>query len=156
MRKLVSIALAATLVGAAACASFGRGAFEEPVVTFKDVRVKGVGLQGGSLDVVLNVYNPNNFRIDATKLTYALMVDTLLFGSGELDSDFVVQKNDSTEVLLPLDFRWAGMNQAAREIMNTGSVPYRVRGAITVGSGAGTFTIPYDRTGRFSTLSGSR
>jgi LEA14-like dessication related protein len=156
MRKLVSIALAASMVAVAACASLGRQAFEEPIVTFKDVQVKGVGLSGGSVDVVLNVYNPNNFQLDATKLTYALLVDTLLFGSGELDSRFTVQRKDSTEVRLPLDFRWAGMNEAAREMINTGSVPYRVRGAITVGSGVGTFTIPYDRTGRFSSLSGAR
>jgi hypothetical protein len=36
--------------------------------------------------------------------------------------------------------------------MNTGTVNYRVVGDITVGSSMGTFTLPYDRTGRFSSL----
>jgi LEA14-like dessication related protein len=156
MRKLALIGMTVTAIAGVGCASLGRQSFAEPVVTFKDVRINGLGLTGGSLDVVLNVYNPNNFRLDATKLTYALLVDTLLFGSGEMDSRFTVQEKDSSEVRIPLDFRWAGMNQAARELLNTGSVPYRVRGAITVGSGVGTFTIPYDRTGRFSSLGGAR
>jgi hypothetical protein len=39
--------------------------------------------------------------------------------------------------------------------MNTGTVNYRVVGDLTVGSSVGTFTLPYDRTGRFSTLSNS-
>jgi hypothetical protein len=39
--------------------------------------------------------------------------------------------------------------------MSTGTVNYRVVGDLTVGSSVGTFTLPYDRTGRFSSLSGA-
>ena len=58
------------LVAVSACASLGRGIFQEPIVNFKDLRVRGLGLSGGSLDVYLNIYNPNQFRLDATRLTY--------------------------------------------------------------------------------------
>jgi hypothetical protein len=34
-------------------------------------------------------------------------------------------------------------------------VNYRVLGDVTVGTPIGSFTIPYDRTGRFSTLGGT-
>lgn len=155
MRKLVVVALLAMVGVVSACSAFGRGAFQEPVVTFKDVKVNGLGLTGGNLDVVLNVYNPNGYRLDATRLNYNLYVDSLLFGTGQLNDQFTVQKNDSTEVRLPLDFKWAGMNQAIRELINTGSVNYRVQGDMRVGSGAATYTIPFDRTGRFASLSGA-
>jgi hypothetical protein len=39
--------------------------------------------------------------------------------------------------------------------MNTGAVNYRVLGDLTVGSSVGSVKIPYDRTGRFSTLGGN-
>lgn len=156
MRKLAAVVAAVALAsGAAGCSALGRQAFVQPVVSFKDVRVNGLGVAGGSLDVVLGIYNPNGYRLDATRITYRLLVDSTEFGTGAVDQTFTVQSNDSTTIRLPLDFKWAGMGSAVQEIMNSGSVPYRVLGDITVGTAVGSFTIPYDRTGRFSTLSGT-
>jgi len=156
MRRL-SLMAAVVVAGAiTACATLGRAAFREPVVTLKDVRVNGLGFDGGSVDVVLNVYNPNHFNLDATRITYRLFVDTIPLGNGATDSRFTVSEGDTTQVPLPLSFTWAGAGQAARSLLNTGTVNYRVVGDITVGSSVGTFTLPYDRTGRFSSLGGTR
>jgi LEA14-like dessication related protein len=149
------VAALATVVGTG-CATLGAlGGFREPVVTFKDVRINGLGVSGGSLDVVLNVYNPNGFKLDATRLTYKLMVDSVPFGAGALDHSFIVQKKDSTEVRLPVDFSYAGIGTAASQLMRTGSVNYRVLGDVTVATPVGNFTRPYDRTGRFNSLRGA-
>jgi LEA14-like dessication related protein len=153
------IAAAATSVTAlgAACATLGRSIFEEPVVTFKNVRVNGLGLDGGSLDVVLNVYNPNGFKLDATRLTYRLLVgDSVSLGQGALDSRFTVQNKDSTEVRLPITFSYRGLGAAGQQLIRSGTVNYRVVGDFTVATPLGNFTRPYDRTGRFSALSGTR
>jgi LEA14-like dessication related protein len=155
MRKLVIATAAAALVGSAACASMGLGGFAEPVVTVSDVRVNGLGLTGGSVDIKLNVYNPNNFRLDGTQLTYQLWVDTIPFGNGTTNEQFVVNAGDSTIVTLPLDFTWSGVGTVGRSVMNTGTVPYRVAGNIRVSSAVGGLTVPYDRSGRFSPLGGS-
>jgi LEA14-like dessication related protein len=150
-------AVALVAVSAAACASLGRSVFSEPVVTFKNIRVNGIGLDGGSLDVVLNVYNPNGFRLDATRLTYRLLVgDSVPLGQGALDSRFVVQKNDSTEVRLPVTFTYRGLGAAGQQLIRSGTVNYRVQGDVTVSTPIGNFTRPYDRTGRFAALSGTR
>lgn len=142
--------------GAAACASVGRSVFEQPVVTFKDLRVNGLGLQGGSLDVVLNVYNPNRFALNATRLTYQLMVDSVPLGTGALDDRFVVQRGDSSTVRLPVTFTYAGLGTAGRQLLQSGTVNYRVLGDVTVATPLGSFTRPYDRTGHFTTLGGAR
>ena len=34
--------------------------------------MRALGLEGGALDLVLDVYNPNEYRMDATRLTYTL------------------------------------------------------------------------------------
>ena len=154
MRRLWLVAAVVVAGSAAACATLGRAAFQQPVVSLKDVRVNGLGFNGGSVDVLLNVYNPNRFDLDATRVTYKLYVDTIPLGTGATDSNFTMTNGDTTQVALPLSFTWSGASQAARSLMSTGTVNYRVAGAITVGSSMGTFTVPYDRTGRFSALGG--
>jgi LEA14-like dessication related protein len=156
MRKLALVGLVtATAFGAYGCASIGRNAFAEPVVTLKDVKLQGIGMTGGSFDVVLSVYNPNGYRLDATQLNYNLFVDTLRFANGTLSQQFTVQEKDSTIVRVPVNFSYAGVGEAGRQLLNTGSVNYRVAGDVTVATPVGSFKVPYDRTGRFSTLGGS-
>jgi LEA14-like dessication related protein len=156
MRKLALVGLAAAVaLGAYGCSSIGRNAFAQPVVTLKDVKLQGVGLTGGSFDVVLSVYNPNGYRLDATQLNYNLFVDTVRFANGTLNQQFTVQENDSTTVTVPVNFTYAGVGEAGRQLLNTGSVNYRVAGDVRVATPVGSFTVPYDRTGRFSTLGGS-
>ncbi|MGH7665077.1 MAG: LEA type 2 family protein [Gemmatimonadaceae bacterium] len=159
MRKIsitFAAAMAATVAVGASCSTLGRAAFEQPVVQLSDVRFNGAGLTGGSLDVILSVYNPNEFRLDATRLTYNVLVDTASLATGTLDGRFTVQADDSTTVVVPVSFTYAGLGAAGRELMNTGSVNYRVLGDVVVATPLGNFTVPYDRTGRFSTLGGIR
>ncbi len=157
-RYLPGALAAASLAGAllAGCATLGRRVFEQPVVTFKDVSLRGVGLQGGSLDVLLNVYNPNRFRLDATRLTYRVMVDSTPLGNGALDQRFVVQSGDSATVRLPVQFTFAGLGAAGRQLLRSGAVNYRVLGDVTVSTPIGSFTRPFDRTGQFTNFGGTR
>ena len=159
MRKLaVAVAASAVLAAGVGCSALGRAAFEQPVVHLKDVRVRGVGLTGGSLDVLLSVYNPNHYRLDATRLTYkvALAGDSVTLATGALDSRFTVQDRDSTTVTIPVSFTYAGIGAAGRSILGTGAVDYHVMGDVTVASSVGNFTVPYSQTGRFTTTGVAR
>ena len=153
--RLAAAALAVFAI--AGCASLGAlGGFREPVVTFKDLRVRGLGLTGGSLDAYLNVYNPNGFRLDATRLSYKVLVGENELGTGILDSRFNVQEKDSTTIRIPVDFTYSGIGAAARQMMQGGSVPYTVNGDVTVATPVGNFTVPYSGTGRFSVFGGAQ
>jgi len=146
-------AFAATaLVAAAGCAALGRATFSEPVVRLKDVQITGLGLQGGSVDVRLSVYNPNKFKLDAVKMTYKVDIDSIPLGEGELGDRFIVQSGDSSEVRLPVRFTYAGLGAAGSSLMRAGSINYRVRGDFTVSTPLGQFTRPYNQTGRYSTM----
>lgn len=155
-RRAAAATAAASAVLLAGCATLGRQVFEQPVVTFKDVNVRGIGLQGGTLDVLLNVYNPNRFRLDATRLTYRLLVDSTSLGTGALDQRFVVQGGDSATVRLPVQFTFSGLGAAGRQLLRSGAVNYRVLGDVTVSTPVGNFTRPFDRTGQFTNLGGTR
>ena len=156
MRGKKFVAGAVAVIALSACATLGRGVFQEPIVNFKNVSVRGLGLTGGTMDVYLSVYNPNGFRLDATRLTYDLIVgENTRVGTGALDSRFTVQDNDSTEVRIPIDFTYSGIGSAARQMMQSGSVPYTVRGDVTVATPLGNFTRPYSGSGRFSAFGGA-
>ena len=142
--------------GGAACATLGRATFKEPVVTLREFTVSGLGLTGGSVDVVLSVFNPNGYKLDALNMTYQVDVDTVRLGSGALDGRFVIAENDSSVVRLPVRFTYAGLGAAGRSLVTAGTVNYRVRGDFTVSTPLGNFTRPYDRTGRYSSVSGNR
>jgi LEA14-like dessication related protein len=154
-RRAAVVVAAALALGASGCATLGRAVFQEPVVNFKAVRINGLGLTGGSLDLVLSVYNPNNFRLQATKLTYNLMMDSVRVADGALDSTFMVQSGDSSEVVIPVNFTYSGLGRVGQELLRSGTMNYRVLGDVTVATPLGNFTRPYDQTGRFTPLRGS-
>jgi len=150
MKRFAVVAL--TLV-VAACSALGRQAFQNPVVNLRDVRVLGLGTSGGQLEVQLGVYNPNNFRLDATRLTYRVAVgDDVGLATGAVDTRTTVQAGDSTIVKIPVAFTYSGLGAAASQLLQTGSVHYKVAGDVTVGSVVGNFTVPYSTTGQFNTM----
>ena len=155
MRRMSSLAAASAVVVVAGCASLGRASFQEPVVTFRDARITGLGVTGGSVEVVLDVYNPNRFRLDGTRLTYKVLVDSTTFGQGEYLTKFEVNERGTNTVRLPFNFSYAGIGAARRQITQTGSVEYRVVGDLTVSTPVGNFTRPYDQKGRFNTQQGT-
>ena len=156
MRRLFVGAASAAMVLAAACGALGKQAFQQPIVHLQDVRVNGVGLTGGNLDVKLSVYNPNGYRMDATRMTYNVIVgDSVRFATGTVDSRFTVNSNDSSVVTVPVSFSYSGIGAAGRQLMNTGGVNYHVNGDVTVGTVVGNFTVPYSATGRFNALTGA-
>lgn len=108
------------------------------------------------VDIVLQVYNPNGYKLDALKMTYQVDVDSIKLGEGELDGRFVVPERDSSLVRLPVRFTYAGLGVAGRSLLNAGTVNYRVRGDFTVATPIGNFTRPYDRRGSYSSMAGGR
>jgi LEA14-like dessication related protein len=99
------------------------------------------------------VYNPNSYRLDATRLTYQVFVgDSVSLANGDMETRTTVQAGDSTIVTVPVAFSYSGLGAAAGQLLRTGSVNYRVAGDVTVGSVVGNFTVPYSARGRFDTL----
>ncbi len=151
--RIAAAVAASAMIGVAGCSALGRAAFKDPVVHLRSVAVRGLGLTGGSLDVRLSVYNPNHYRLDATRLNYKVNLagDQVTVASGTVDNKFTVQDNDSSEVTIPVNFSYSGVGAAGQTLLNNGVVDYHVLGDITVGAAVGSFTVPYSTTGRFTT-----
>src|SRR4051812_4894517 len=118
MRKLLlaaTFAVAAT--GLSGCKTFGASAFAPPKVSFQEMRLNGLGLTGGSIDVVLNVDNPNGYRLDATRMTYKLFIDTIPFGEGTVDQHLTVEEKSQTQVRIPVNFTYGGIGSAGKALI---------------------------------------
>ena len=156
MRRFMLGAATAAIAITAGCSALGKQAFKEPVVQLKDVAIQSVGLTGGNLAVKLNVFNPNGYRLDATRMSYNVTVgESVALATGVVDNRFTVQSGDSTTVTIPVSFSYNGIGAAGRQLLNTGGVNYHVNGDVTVGTVVGNFTVPYSSTGKFTAFGGT-
>ena len=152
IRRFTGMVVLGALLAAPACATLGRSGFANPVVELKDVRLRGIGAQGGSLDLVLDVYNPNDYRLDASRVSYTLFVDSTQIATGVVTKLVTLENRKKVEVTLPVSFTTRELLGVAAVLTRTGSVDYRVAGDVTVATPFGSFTRPYDGRGRFDTL----
>lgn len=152
MRSAAGLALALVTVGAAGCRTMARQAMADPQVQVKDVVVKGMGTQGGTLDVILDVYNPNEFRMDATKITYELWVDSSRVADGAINQLVTLTEKDRSEITVPVNFTYNEMRAVLNTFMLKGVVDYTVKGQFTVVTPFGNITRPYSGVGRLDSM----
>jgi hypothetical protein len=126
--------------------------FYRPVVGLRSVRFVGAGITGGTMDLVLNVYNPNEYRLLSPRISYRVMVDETELGRGIYDADATILPADSVSLRVPVEVDYSSIGRGARAMLGNGSVTYRVLGHIYVDTPYGRLAAPYDRVGRFSPM----
>ncbi|HEX7336028.1 MAG TPA: LEA type 2 family protein [Gemmatimonadales bacterium] len=119
-----------------ACSGLGIN-FREPDIQLDHVVVRGVGLTGGNLDLVVKVDNPNNFTLQGTRLEVGIEVEGQHLGDITYDDDFAVAENGQATITLPLRFGWSGVGSAVRAALGYGDLPYRMKGQATLRLPAG-------------------
>ncbi len=150
-RWMVGLALVA-VAGIAGCKTLARQAFANPIVEVKDVRVKGIGVEGGSLDLVLDVYNPNDYRLDARRLSYQVWVDSNQVANGDIEKLLTLSNKGHSEVVVPVNFTIASVQKALVKFAMLGSLDYRVTGSFTMATPFGDITRPYSGAGRLDSF----
>jgi len=153
LHKTVALSCTVIALAASACAPLSRSAFRAPTVELRDIRVRGIGLDGGSLDVVLDVFNPNDYRMDATRLTYALSTDSGNVATGAVTKRVTLEKGAHNDVTLPVSFTMKELLGAAQVMLRKGTVEYIVKGEVTMDSPFGSMTRPYEARARIDNAS---
>lgn len=141
-RYLLVLAVLAT-----ACSGMGNN-FRQPEIQLDHAIVRGIGLSGGNLDLVVKVDNPNNFRLEGTKLEVGIEIEGEHLGDITYDDDFSVSENGTTTLTLPLRFGWAGVGSAVRAALGYGDLPYKMKGQAEIQTPWGRTEVPFTREGR--------
>lgn len=139
--------LLALALASAACSAI-KDLFKEPDIQLDHVVVRGIGLTGGNLDLVVKVSNPNNITLQGTKLQVGVDVEGSHLGDVTYDSDFAVPESGTTTVTLPLRFGWSGVGSAVRAALGYGDLPYTMKGQATLQTPWGRKVVSFTHEGR--------
>jgi LEA14-like dessication related protein len=151
-RSLAGVAVVASIT---ACGAIARAAFTQPTVEFRGVGVRNVRLDGGDFEIRLHVANPNGYALDATRLRYRLLVDSIEIGAGALDSGFAIPSRDSAIVRLPVRIGFSAVRAVGLRLVQGGEIPYRVIGDVSLKTALGSFTKAFDEAGRYDAFRSS-
>jgi LEA14-like dessication related protein len=126
--RVLGALLAVTL---ASCATLRNALdFAQPQVELKQIDVTGLGLQGGTMDLVFDVYNPNQYRLRSTRLEVGLQLAGTDFGEALIDKPLDLSPQNHSQVVMPVRFSWAGVGAAAKTLLQSQELPYGLTGAV--------------------------
>lgn len=106
--------------------------FEQPQIALQEINITGLGLSGGTLDLVFDVYNPNDYRLRSTRLEVGLELAGTDFGDALIDKPLDLSPENHSRVLMPVRFTWSGVGAAARSLLESRELPYGITGAVLV------------------------
>ena len=143
-----SLRLTVAVVLLAGCATLRSAlSFQEPQMQLKEINVTGMGLTGGTLDLVFDVYNPNDYRLRSTRLEVALDLEGTHFGDALIDRPLDLSPTNHSQVVMPVRFEWAGLGAAARGLLTRQALRYGVTGAVLLDTPLGDKRVQLRGTG---------
>jgi LEA14-like dessication related protein len=129
MRKPASGLLVILSLGACATLKSALN-FQRPDLELQEINVTGLGLQGGTMDLVFDVYNPNDYRLRSTRLEVDLELAGTDFGDALIDKPLDLSPVNHSRVVMPVRFTWSGVGAAARSLLESQELPYGLTGAV--------------------------
>lgn len=111
--------------------------FEEPTIRLQEVRITGLGLTGGTLDLALDVFNPNDFRLRTLRMELGIDLEQVHFGDALLETPVELPAQQHSLVTLPVRFEWAGLGAGARGLLSRQAIRYGLTGVATLGTPIG-------------------
>ena len=132
------VLMACVVVALAGCKTLGSALdFTEPDVQLKEVQVTGIGLSGGTLNLQLDVFNPNDFRLRSTRLQLGIDLENVHFGDALLETPLELPSQQHTLVTVPVRFEWAGVGAGARGLLTRQAIRFGLTGTAFLGTPLG-------------------
>ena len=132
------LAAACAVVALAGCKTLANALqFTEPEVQLKEVQITGLGLTGGTLNLALDVYNPNDYRLRSTRLELGIDLENTHFGDALLETPLELPSQQHTLVTLPVRFEWAGVGAGARALLARQAIAFGLTGTAYLGTPLG-------------------
>jgi LEA14-like dessication related protein len=124
--SVVSLFLAVLI----SCATLRGLTFQEPDVSLQEIDIRGIGLTGGTFDLVFDVWNPNDYRLRSTRLEVGIDLEGTHFGDALLDRPLDLSPTNHSRVVVPVRFEWAGLGAGAKALLARRAVGYAITGRV--------------------------
>lgn len=135
-------------VAVTSCATVGHLSFIEPTVELKEINITGLGLSGGTLDLVFDVYNPNAYRLRSTRVEIGLDLEGRHFGDALFERPLDLSPTNHSQVVVPVRYEWAGIGAGAKGLLRRQSLAYGVTGAVLLETPLGGKRVAVQGTGQ--------
>ena len=156
-RRLANVrgfgALAVICAVAQSCA----WAFTPPTVRVEEVRLTSLSFSGGSVQVDLEVENPNRFALESRDFRYALAfakggdggTEWVTLSEGRASEPLRIDAHDKGTVTVAVPFDLSSVGAALGRLLRSGELEYRFTGEILARTPLGSRRIPIDQRGLF-------
>ena len=136
------------MVPVTACTPLGLWIYEDPGVTMSRVRVNAKGQDASPVVVVLDLRNPNDLTLSATRVELWLVLDGLTVGWLDRASSVSLPKGTTT-VALPLVPSHV-TTPARQRAFGSGTHQFTIEGRATFATPIGERKVPFLQTGEMS------
>ena len=133
--------------GLVSCATLAHLSFKEPDVKLEQINLTGLGLTGGTFELVFDVYNPNDYRIRSTRLEVGVDLEGTHFGDGLVEKPLDLSPVNHSRVIVPVRFEWAGLGAGARALLARQTLGYGVAGRVVFDTPVGDRTVTLEGKG---------
>jgi LEA14-like dessication related protein len=151
-RRMTARAPAVLGLLTAACATLAHLSFREPELALTEIDVTGIGLRGGTLALVFDVYNPNDYRLRSTRVEVGIDLEGSHFGDALLERPLDLSPTNHSRVVVPVQFEWAGVGAGAKALLTKRAVGYGLTGRLLLDTPLGDQTVTLTAKGNVPLL----
>jgi LEA14-like dessication related protein len=126
------VAQGTLLAAVTSCALFQRFSFTPPTVALETITVTGLDFSGGSLRLLLDVYNPNPYELKGAEFRASVDLEQTPFGEVVRNEPLALPGSTHAPVEVDVRFTWQGVGAAARGLFERGAVAYALNGSMLV------------------------
>lgn len=141
---ICTLAVCFLIFGFSSCSSLTEKLLKDPEVKVIDVKVTDISAKDLSLDLKLNINNPNARSFNIGKIVYGLSLSGDQVTEGVYDKGIEVPAEGATDVVVPLKFKYSSLQTLVSNLLKKSlTKDYELTGTVDVGI----FSIPFKQKG---------
>lgn len=123
------------------------GSLREPTLAFRSADVRGMSLEGATLELTFALANPNPIGLSLSTVEYALEVEGRPVVSGAPARGLSIPPQGTATLAFPATFRFADLAPTLDALLTQDQVAWRARGRVGVATPIGEIALPFERSG---------
>ena len=108
-----------------------------------DVRIKSVGLTSAELNIILEIYNPNDITVTLDRADFSVYGNDNYLGDGEITKKINIPPYNKKRVSVPFTLDYFGAARVIWSALREGKVVWKITGIAYIDTPLGTMEIPF-------------